>query len=94
MAVMTPQTFRHKITVRGDSTSLNYIASNLNLNQPGRVVKHSDPNDVEITEEQRQLMRGGMPIQFGTTRLEISFDSNLDQVKAFIRDKFPNLRVE
>lgn len=91
---MTPQTFRHKITVKGDSNILNYIAGNLNLHQPSRVVKLSDPSDVEITDEQRQLMRGGMRIQFGTTRLEISFDSNIDQVKSFIRENFPNLRVE
>lgn len=91
---MTPQTFRHKITVKGDSHTLNYIAGNLNLNQPSHVVKLSDPKDVEITDEQRELMRGGMKIQFGTTRLEISFDNHIDQVKSFIRENFPNLRVE
>ena len=80
--------------VHGAKLLLDYIASNLNLHRPGRVVKLSDPSDVEITYEQRQLMRGGMPIQFGTTRLEISFDSNLDQVKSFIRENFPNLTVE
>ena len=73
---------------------MDYIAGNLNLNQPGHVVKHSDPGDVKVTDEQMQLMRGGMPIQFGTTRLEISFDSNIDQIKSFIRENFPNLTVE
>jgi len=91
---MTSQTFRHKITVKGDPNVLNYIAANLNLNQPAHVVKHSDPKDVKVTEEQEQLMRAGMRIQFGTTRLEIYFDSHLDQVKSFIREKFPNLTVE
>jgi hypothetical protein len=94
IAVMTPQTFRHKITVKGDPNILNYLASNLNLNQPGQVVKRSDPSDVHVTDEQRQLMRGGMPIQFGTTRLEISFNSNVEQIKSFIRENFPKLTVE
>lgn len=91
---MNPQTFRHKIIVKGDPNILNYLASNLNLNQPGQVVKRSDPSDVKPTAEQLQLMRGGMPIQFGTTRLEISFDSNADQIKAFILQNFPKLTVE
>jgi len=91
---MTPQTFRHKITLKGDPKILDYIASNLNLNQPGQVVKRSDPSDVKPTDEQLQLMRGGMRIQFGTTRLEISFDSNIDQLKSFFRENFPNLMVE
>jgi len=39
-------------------------------------------------------MRGGMPIQFGTTRLEISFDNNVDAIKAFIQQNFPKLTVE
>jgi len=91
---MTPQGFRHKITVKGDPRILDYIAGNLNLNQQGRVVKLSDPKDVKVTEEQEQLMRGGMKIQFGTTRLEISFDSNIDELKSLILEKFPNLTVE
>jgi hypothetical protein len=91
---MTPQTFRHKITVKGDPNVLNYLASNLNLNQPGHVVKRSDPRDVRVTDEQRQLMQGGMPIQFGTTRLEISFNNNIDQIKAFLLENFPDLTVE
>jgi hypothetical protein len=91
---MTPQTFRHKITLKGDPNVLNYIASNLNLNQPGKVVKCSDPKDVEVTDEQMQLMRAGMTIQFGTTRLEISFNSNIDEIKSFLRKNFPNLTVE
>ena len=91
---MTPQTFRHKIIVKGDRNILDYIAGNLSLNQPGQVVKRSDPGDVEVTAEQMQLMRGGMPLQFGTTRLEISFNSNVDQIKAFLRENFPNLTVE
>jgi len=91
---MTPQTFRHTITVKGDPNILNYLASNLNLNQPGRVLKRSDPRDVHVTDEQRQLMQGGMPIQFGTTRLEISFNNNIDQIKTFILENFPDLTVE
>jgi hypothetical protein len=94
MPVMTPQTFRHKITVKGDANVLNYLASNLNLNQPGQVLKRSDPGDVNLTDDQRQLMQGGMPIQFGTTRLEISFNNNIDQIKAFLQENFPNLTVE
>ncbi len=94
IAGMTPQTFRYKITVKGDPNVLNYLASNLNLNQPGQVVKRSDPGDVKPTEAQLQLMRGGMPIQFGTTRLEISFDNNVDAIKAFIQQNFPKLTVE
>ncbi len=73
---------------------MDYIAGNLNLGQPGHVVKLSDPSDVKATEEQLKLMRGGMPIQFGTTRLEISFNSNIDEVKSFFRGNFPNLTVE
>ena len=91
---MTPEAFRYSITVKGDPNTLDYIASHLNLNQPGRVVRHSDPNDVQITDEQRQLMQGGMKIQFGTTRLEISFNSNIDEIKSFIRGQFPNLTVD
>lgn len=91
---MTPQSFRHTIIVKGDPNILNYLAGNLNLNQPGHVVKQSDPNDVKVTDEQMQLMRGGMPIQFGTTRVEISFDRNIDQIKSFIRENFPDLTVE
>ena len=91
---MTPQSFRHTITVKGDSNVLNYLAGNLNLNQPGHVVKHSDPRDVHVTDEQRKLMQAGMPIQFGTTRLEISFNNNIDQIKAFLLENFPNLTVE
>ena len=91
---MTPQTFRHKITVKGDSQILDYLASNLNLNQPGDIVKRSDPGDVKVTDEQRQLMRGGMRIQFGTTRLEISFNSNIDELKSYFRENFPNLTIE
>ena len=91
---MTPQTFRHTITVKGDPNVLNYLASNLNLNQPGHVVKLSDARDVHVTDEQRQLMKGGMPIQFGTTRLEISFNNNIDEIKTFLLANFPNLTVE
>lgn len=91
---MTPQAFRHKIIVKGDPNVLNYLASNLNLNQPGQVLKRSDPGDVKVTDDQMRLMRGGMPIQFGTTRLEISFNHNLDQLKSFIRENFPKLTVE
>lgn len=91
---MTPQSFRHKITVKGDPNILNYLAGNLNLNQPGRIVKQSDPSDVKITDEQMQLMRGGMPIQFGTTRLEIFFDNNVDEIKSFLLKQFPNVTVE
>ena len=93
-SVMTPQTFRHKIVVKGDRNILDYIAGNLNLNQPGQVVKRSDPSDVEVTEDQMRLMRGGMPIQFGTTRVEISFNSNVEEIKSYLREHFPNLRVE
>lgn len=91
---MTPQTFRHKIIVKGDPNVLNYLASNLNLNQPGQILKRSDPGDVRVTDEQLQLIRGGMPIQFGTTRLEISFNMNIEQIKSFIRENFPKLTVE
>lgn len=91
---MTPQAFRHKIIVKGDANILDYIASNLNLNQPGQVVKRSDPSDVKCTDEQMQLMRGGMKIQFGTTRLEISFNNNLDELKSYFRENFPKLTVE
>ena len=91
---MTPQIFHHTITVKGDPNVLNYLAGHLNLNQPGRVEKHSDPGDVKVTDEQRRLMQGGMPLQFGTTRLEISFNNNIDQIKAFLRENFPDLTVE
>jgi hypothetical protein len=87
-------TFRHTISVKGDSEILDFIYGNLILNgQRPRIVKHSDPNDVKKTDEQMQQMLRDQPIMFGTTRLEISFNSNLEQMKEFILKKFPNVTV-
>jgi hypothetical protein len=86
--------FEHTLIVKGSSQDLDAIFSGLHLDpSAGQIVRHGDPADVKLTSEQTRQMLSGNPLFFGTTRVEIRFNGNKDELKQSILKRFPKVTI-
>ena len=86
--------FKNKLVIKGPSEDLDAIFNNLGFSpEQGRIIRHGDPSDVSLTEEQNAALLRGKPIFFGTTRVEIEINGDKEQLKQFILKRFPKVSV-
>ena len=82
-----------KFVIKGSPQDLDGIHRRLSFPpDKGRLEKYSDTNDLDIPAAVLTAL-GDKPLNLGTTRLEIEFDGNSEELKESILQRFPKVTV-